>query len=101
MTELLWGVLGWLAGYGLNTIVHELPRSQRLLSRPACASCQQPLGASALTILPVSHAAHCPDCGARIVAPTSSLEIPTALLFAGLAWWHGFSATLLVYSLFT
>jgi leader peptidase (prepilin peptidase) / N-methyltransferase len=100
MTELLWGVLGWLAGYGLNAIVHELPRSHRLLSRPACTSCQQPLGLVALTILPVSHAAHCAGCGARVVSPASGLEIPTALLFAGLIWRHGFSAPLLVYSLF-
>ena len=98
--EWLWGGLGWLAGYGLNAVVHELPRSQRLLSRPACATCERPLGLTSLTLLPIPGAARCPHCAAPVVTVTRSLEVPTALVFLALAWRHGFSATLLVYSLF-
>lgn len=98
--EWLWGVLGWLAGWGLNAIVHELPRSHRLLARPACPACEASLGVWQMSLLGALTRRGCPTCGTAVVSLANSLEVPTAVLFLLLAWRYGPTPSLLVYSLF-
>jgi leader peptidase (prepilin peptidase)/N-methyltransferase len=99
--EWLWGALGWLLGGGLNWVVHELPGGRRLPAGPTCAGCDAPLAARQLTVLPLPGARGCARCGAHAVTPATSLEAPTALLFALLAWRYTDHIALIVYSAFT
>jgi prepilin signal peptidase PulO-like enzyme (type II secretory pathway) len=98
--ELLWAVVGWLVGIGLNAIVHELPRSHRLFARPCCAHCESPLAWTAFTIAVPPLRGGCRNCQTRAVDPAHTLEWPTALLFGGLAWCFGPGVPLAVYSLY-
>jgi prepilin signal peptidase PulO-like enzyme (type II secretory pathway) len=98
--ELLWAVVGWIVGIGLNAVVHELPRSQQLFVRPRCPHCEAPLLAAAFTIAAPSRRAACPGCQAPGVDAAHTLEWPTALVFGALAWCFGASLPLAVYSLY-
>ncbi len=96
---LLWAALGWIAGMGLNAIVQELPRSDRLLARPRCAGCEQPLPSRTLTILRPGARTACPACGVAVLNAARTLEWPVALAFAALAWcFGGYWSALLIYS---
>jgi leader peptidase (prepilin peptidase)/N-methyltransferase len=95
----LWALLGWVVGYGLNAIVVELPRSDRLIARPCCPSCGAALALPALSVLSGRHGV-CTACANRAVGLTRTLEWPAAGLFAALAWCQGWGLPLLVYSLY-
>src|SRR3712207_6861264 len=45
----------------LNRVVHELPRSHRLLGRATCADCGRPLGLVAFVALPLPRFGRCAD----------------------------------------
>jgi leader peptidase (prepilin peptidase)/N-methyltransferase len=97
--EWLWGALGWLIGWALNAVVYELPRTHRLVA-PRCGQCDRPAGPWQLTALPLPGAGRCAACATRLVRLATSLEIPTAIIFAALAWRYGFSPALGAYSVF-
>jgi leader peptidase (prepilin peptidase) / N-methyltransferase len=98
--ELLWAVVGWIVGIGLNAVVHELPRSHRLFARPRCVQCDAPLLLTALTIVAPRIRRACRTCHTLAVDPAHTLEWPTALLFGTLAWCFGAGLPLAVYSLY-
>src|SRR5215211_3579869 len=98
--ELLWAAVGWLLGFGLNAVISELPRSHQLWSRPRCPSCEQALGPSSFSFLPLGARGQCAACRTSITMLLRSLEWPAALAFALLAWRYGATWTLLVYSLY-
>jgi leader peptidase (prepilin peptidase)/N-methyltransferase len=98
--ELLWAALGWLAGAGLNAVVHELPRSHRLASRPMCSACAHPLGPAQFTLLVPGPRRRCPGCAAVVTSPVGTLEWPTAIIFGALSWRFGLSPALFIYSLY-
>jgi prepilin signal peptidase PulO-like enzyme (type II secretory pathway) len=96
---LLWAALGWVAGIGLNALVHELPRSDRLLARPRCTSCERLLPVSALTVLRRRARTACPSCSTPVLHWGRTLEWPTALAFGAIAWCYaGQLPALLIYS---
>lgn len=97
--EWLWGGLGWLVGWALNAVVHELPRGHTL-AWPRCSACQSRLGPSALSAVPRRGAGRCAACAAPVVGWATGLELPTAVLFLALAWRYELSPALLAYSVF-
>jgi leader peptidase (prepilin peptidase)/N-methyltransferase len=97
--EWIWGAVGWLVGWGLNAVVHEVPRTHHL-AMPRCGQCERRAGPRQLTALPLPGAARCVTCHAPFVRLTTSLELPAAVTFLALAWRYGWSATVLVYSVF-
>ncbi len=97
----LWAALGWIAGIGLNALVHELPRSDRLLARPRCARCERLLPLSTLTVLPPRAATVCPSCAAPVLHPAWTLEWASALAFGAIAWCFATQLpALLIYSFY-
>jgi leader peptidase (prepilin peptidase) / N-methyltransferase len=97
--EWLWGGLGWLAGWVLNAVVHELPRGHAL-AWPRCVACEHRLTPLALSALPLRGAGRCAACAGSVVGWGSGLELPTAALFLALAWRYGMSPALIAYSVF-
>jgi leader peptidase (prepilin peptidase)/N-methyltransferase len=95
--EWLWGGLGWLVGWALNAVVHELPRAHAL-AWPRCGGCGRRLGPRALSGLPLPSAGRCAACAAPVVSWATGLELPTAVVFLALAWRYGISPALLAYS---
>jgi hypothetical protein len=97
--EWLWGGVGWLVGWALNALVHELPRSHTV-GWPRCAGCGRRVGPLALTGLPLKGAGRCRSCAAQLLRPFAGLELPTAVSFFALGAAYGVSLALLVYSVF-
>ncbi|HLH20898.1 MAG TPA: A24 family peptidase [Chloroflexota bacterium] len=97
--EWLWGGLGWLVGWALNAVVHELPRGHAV-AWPRCAACERRLSPLALSALLPRGSGRCAGCGARPLRLGTGLELPTAVLFGALAWRYGLSVALIANSAF-
>jgi leader peptidase (prepilin peptidase)/N-methyltransferase len=88
-----WAALGWIAGIGINRIIHQLPRDLPPFGTPSCQSCSRP-------IAPIGWMSRaCPSCG----KPTGydRTEWLAAGLFAVLAFRFSLSGSLVAYSVYS
>lgn len=86
------GVLGLLVGSFLNVCIYRMPRDESILSPPShCPGCQQRLrwyhNVPVVSWLVLG--GRCGFCGVAISWRYPFVELLTALLFVGHAWWFG------------
>jgi len=99
----LYALVGAVVGSFLNVVIDRVPAKQSLLAPPSrCPSCGRRL--PALDMVPVFSylflRGRCRDCGARISPRVFWVECSSALLFAFLFWFYGFSWQLLLATIY-
>jgi leader peptidase (prepilin peptidase)/N-methyltransferase len=90
-------VLGLLVGSFLNVVIHRVPQGLSLVRPPsACPACgHRVLARDNVPVLSwLVLRGRCRHCGVRISARYPMVEVATALLWAGVAWWLGPDASL-------
>jgi len=100
MHVLLWAALGIPCGAIANHLADRLPRHQGLWPGPHCPACGAPYRWQQWVSLLgwAGGDLRCHKCGAQLAGRRRLFEIWLALLFAVLAWRHGFSWSLVVAS---
>ncbi len=99
MYTALYVLVGAVVGSFLNVVMDRIPAKQSLLTPSSrCPSCGRKL--SALDMVPIFSylflRGRCRDCGAKIPPRVFWVECSSALLFAFLFWFYGFSWQLLL-----
>ncbi len=100
----LYAGLGALVGVALNQVIDRAPRRVPIWSPgPRCDHCSTRLGPR--DMLPVAgylaRKGRCAVCGGEIPRRVLWVEVVTALLFAFLAWYRGFTFELFADSVYT
>jgi leader peptidase (prepilin peptidase)/N-methyltransferase len=95
---LVLGLAGLLIGSFLTVVVHRVPEGRSVVApRSACPGCERPVRARdnvpVLSWLVLR--GRCRDCGSRVSARYPLVEAATAVVFAGVGAWQGWSWSLL------
>lgn len=92
ITVVFCGVLGLLIGSFLNVVIWRVPRNESIVRPPShCPNCDTPIAPrdNVPVVSWLLLRGRCRSCGVKISARYPAVELLTALLFAGLAWYFG------------
>ncbi|MGF1652603.1 MAG: prepilin peptidase [Actinomycetales bacterium] len=95
---LVLGLAGLLVGSFLTVVVHRVPEGRSVVApRSACPGCGRAVRAwdNVPVLSWVLLRGRCRDCGSRVSARYPLVEAATALAFAGVGAWQGWSWSLL------